>query len=248
WIHYALMVLVSVTAVASFESVGSILVVAMLIVPAAAAYLLTDRLGLMVGLSLVIAVASATLGHLGAATIPLRFGFQPTTTAGMMAVVSGALFLLAALFAPRHGVLVRFVRGRLLSLRILCDDVVALLFRLEERGDGEPAAVGLIRQRLLAGSFQLQLSLWLLRRRGEVVWLADRFSLTGLGRDRGRELVRSHRLWEQYLVVEASSADDRIHQQAEKFEHFTDRQLREQLDRVTEAPTRDPHGSPIPPE
>ncbi len=64
--HYLLMVLVAVTAVASFESVGSVLVVAMFIVPPATAYMLTDRLQVMIGLSLVVAIFSAVLGHVGA--------------------------------------------------------------------------------------------------------------------------------------------------------------------------------------
>ncbi|MGH8503260.1 MAG: metal ABC transporter permease, partial [Gammaproteobacteria bacterium] len=63
--HYLLMTLTAVTAVASFEAVGSILVVALLIAPPAAAYLLTDRLPVMIGLSLVIGAVAAVLGHAG---------------------------------------------------------------------------------------------------------------------------------------------------------------------------------------
>ena len=73
--HYMLMVLVAVTSVAAFESVGNILVVAMFIVPPAAAYMLTDRLAQMIWLSLVIATLSAVLGHVAAVEVPscLRF-------------------------------------------------------------------------------------------------------------------------------------------------------------------------------
>ena len=63
-LHYALMVLVAMTAVAAFEAVGSILVIAMLIVPAAIAHLLTDRLVNMVLLSASFAVLAAVCGHL----------------------------------------------------------------------------------------------------------------------------------------------------------------------------------------
>ena len=65
-IHYALMVLVAITAVAAFEAVGSILVIAMLIVPAAIAHLLTNRLLTMVLMSLFVAVLAAVFGHIGA--------------------------------------------------------------------------------------------------------------------------------------------------------------------------------------
>jgi len=119
--HYLLMTMVAVTTVASFEAVGSIIVIAMLIVPAATAYLLTDRLAVMLAISAVAAVLSAGLGHVSALTVPRLFGFEDTTTSGMMAVVAGALFILAWLFAPHHGVIAKRWRQRQLG-----------------RGEGEP--------------------------------------------------------------------------------------------------------------
>lgn len=98
--HYLLMGLVSVTTVGAFESVGAILVVAMLIVPAATGYLLADRLEWMLALSVAVGIASALLGYLMARWLDCSI-------AGAMATVSGLLFLLAFLFAPRHGVISR---------------------------------------------------------------------------------------------------------------------------------------------
>jgi manganese/zinc/iron transport system permease protein len=102
WMNLALMAVVAVTAVAAFESVGSILVIAMLIVPAATAQLLTQRLAPLIAVALAAATLSAWLGHIGAITLPTLIGFEDTNTAGMMAVASGMLFLLAALLAPRR--------------------------------------------------------------------------------------------------------------------------------------------------
>ncbi|MEM8866958.1 MAG: metal ABC transporter permease [Verrucomicrobiota bacterium] len=107
WIHYLLMTMVAVTTVAAFEAVGSIIVIAMLIVPAAAAHLLTDRLGVMIVLSVFLAGLSAVLGHFGALLIPPVLGFESTSTSGMMAVMTGVLFAAAFLFSPRYGLLVR---------------------------------------------------------------------------------------------------------------------------------------------
>ena len=244
--HYLLMVLVSITAVASFESVGSILVVAMFVVPAAAAYMLTDRLAIMIFLSVIIAVAAASLGHIAALEVPTWFGFRSTTTAGPMAVVAGVLFLLAALFGPRYGVVIKWFRRQSLSWRILCDDIVAILYRAEERNTAAPQLAWLADE-LFATSLSIRSALMILRRRGEID-LSGEPKLTPQGIDRARQLVRSHRLWEQYLVVETGAEADRIHPHAERWEHFTDRPLRDELDRVTEAPDIDPHGSPIPPE
>lgn len=108
--HYLLMTLVAITTVAAFEAVGSIIVIAMLIVPAAAAHLLTDRLGMMVFLSVLLAALSAALGHLSALVVPGWFGFNDTSTSGMMAVMAGVIFAVVALAAPRQGILAKKFR------------------------------------------------------------------------------------------------------------------------------------------
>lgn len=104
--HYLLMVMVAVTSVAAFEAVGSIIVIAMLIVPAATAYLLTDQLVTMLFFSIIVAALSAGLGHVVALTIPAWLNFESTSSSGMMATAAGFIFLLAWLFAPRHGLLI----------------------------------------------------------------------------------------------------------------------------------------------
>jgi len=124
--HYLLMTMVAVTTVASFEAVGSIIVIAMLIVPAATAYLLTNRLAVMIVISTVVAAGSAGLGHLAALTVPgwitfskttpagesVTVEFDSTTTSGMMALAAGGLFVLAWLFGPEHGLIGRRLRHR----------------------------------------------------------------------------------------------------------------------------------------
>ena len=113
--HYLLMVLVAITTVAAFEAVGSIIVIAMLIVPAATAHLLTDRLHWMVFFSAVFAALSAALGHVVAILLPGWLGLNPgtfgsTSTSGMMAVMAGVIFMLTLFFAPKHGVVLPKIR------------------------------------------------------------------------------------------------------------------------------------------
>lgn len=248
-IHYVLMTLVAVTAVASFESVGNILVVAMFVVPPAAAYLLTDRLPVMILLSAIIAAASAVGGHLAAITVPSWFGFQSTTTAGMMAVAAGALFVAALLLSPRHGVVTKAVRRAMLSLDILVDDVIALLYRIEETDPARlPVKRDSLQRVLMVGPFSLKIVLAWLRSRGTLQWSQEGYILSDSGRHQAQELVRSHRLWEQYLATTAGVAPERIHDKAESLEHFTDHELRQRLDDETESPQHDPHGRVIPPE
>jgi len=246
--HYLLMIIVAITAVASFESVGNILVVAMFVVPPATAYLLTERLSRMILVSAVTAALSAILGHVSASVVPGWFGFRSTSTAGMMALSAGMLFLIASLLAPHRGVLVRIARRQRLTLRILSEDLIALLYRMDERRPQCTATIDKLRAVLFSSRLVSSLLMRQHARRGHVISTPSGYQLTESGRRFGSELVRSHRLWEQYLVSEGGVAVDRIHGQAERLEHFTSRELRDRLEQETSAPSIDPHGRPIPPE
>lgn len=103
--HYLLMGLVSMATVSSFESVGAILVVGLLIIPASTAYLLTDRLGVMIGLSVGVGVASTFIGY-GAAVM------LDASIAGCMVCAAGLLFVIAFLFSPSHGIVIKKLRMR----------------------------------------------------------------------------------------------------------------------------------------
>ncbi|MBO0586254.1 metal ABC transporter permease [Sporosarcina sp. E16_8] len=102
-IHYFLMILLTLVTVASLQTVGIILVVAMLITPASTAYLLTDRLSVMI-------VISATCGSISA-VIGLYLSFTYNLASGATIVlVATALFFMAFIFSPKQGLLWRAIR------------------------------------------------------------------------------------------------------------------------------------------
>jgi manganese/zinc/iron transport system permease protein len=97
----ALVIVAAVAAVAAFDAVGSIIVIAMFICPPAAARLMTDRLERQLGWSVVFAVLSAVLGYVLAGYGPLWLGARDAVSAaGMIATVSGLILALAARFGP----------------------------------------------------------------------------------------------------------------------------------------------------
>ncbi|MFD1739181.1 metal ABC transporter permease [Bacillus salitolerans] len=102
FIHYLLMGMVSISTVASFDAVGAILVVAMLIAPGATAYLLTDRLSVMLGLAAVVGIISAILGYYVAVLFNVSI-------AGSMAMVVGIIFALTFVFSPIHGLMSKWI-------------------------------------------------------------------------------------------------------------------------------------------
>ncbi|PLR68478.1 metal ABC transporter permease [Bacillus sp. UMB0893] len=105
FIHYLQMGMLSITTVASFDSVGAILVVAMLIVPASTAYLLTDRLFHMLIISSFVGILSAVAGYYSATWLNVSI-------AGAMAAAAGIIFFLTFIFSPTHGLLSKLLAKR----------------------------------------------------------------------------------------------------------------------------------------
>jgi manganese/zinc/iron transport system permease protein len=104
-IHYGLMSVASITIVGSFDAVGAILVVALMIAPAATAYLLTDNLKRMLGLSVVFAVFSAIAGYWLA-------HWLDASISGSMTTILGIVFLMVYLFAPKRGLISVLYRNK----------------------------------------------------------------------------------------------------------------------------------------
>jgi manganese/zinc/iron transport system permease protein len=232
--HYALMIFVAAATVASFEAVGSILVIAMLIAPAATARLLTDRLGSQLLVSLVAALVCGAGGYLAATAIPAMFDADSVNAAGSMTVVAGLLVFAAALFSPSHGLVARGLRQRRLGRESALDDLLATLYRLREAGRPTPAISELQRR----AAFDLSGASRLAIRRALVEPLNGSVRLTDAGLERATQLLRKHRLWESYLVEEAGLDAGHVHDTAEQLEHLP-------VEPKSLART-DPHGQPIP--
>lgn len=238
-VHYGLMGLVAATTVVSFEAVGSILVVTMLVAPGATAHLLTDRLGRMLWLSGLIAAASAVLGYFAAVWLN-------TSIAGMISVVAGGLFAAAVFFGPRHGYVGKVVVRGALLMRIAREDVLAFMYRWEERagrqgmrGPGAWQIAAALEQPVLT-----PVAIWWLGRKGLV---GPGPVLTEAGRAAAVGVVRSHRLWERYLAKHLPLAGDHLHEPSHRVEHFIGAGMRAELAGEL-GPGPDPHGRVIPRE
>ena len=104
-VHQLLMAVVSVTVVGSFDAVGAVLVIAFVVGPPAAAYLLTERLASMIAAAVGLGVLAAVAGYGVAVAGDLA-------VAGAMATATGVIFLLALLLAPRRGLVAGTLRRR----------------------------------------------------------------------------------------------------------------------------------------
>jgi len=182
-VHYLLMSLVSVTTVMAFESVGAILVVAFLIVPAAAAYLLTDRLSLMLVLAVLVGVVSSTTGYFMA-----REEVLDCSVSGAMASMAGVWFVVVWLAAPKHGLLATLLRRRRLRRQFAGD---LLLIHLQKVGTLQEADT-LSRRRLGWNPHYNHAIVQDLARRGLVSSRQGELALTAAGEAVVEGLAKQH--------------------------------------------------------
>jgi manganese/zinc/iron transport system permease protein len=231
-LHYVLMALASVVAVVSFESVGTVLVVAMMIVPPATARLLVDGYGATLSWSAAIAILDSVIGHAFALSLNVN-------EAGACATVGGIVLAMAAFFGPRHGFVVRAIRRLRLALDVAGQDVLARLFREEEKGAAPTPLPA-------AADWRESLARRILLRRNMMNESAGVARLTPEGRDAAQSLVRAHRLWESYLEQNFALPTDHLHEPAHRIEHVLDPVLQKQVQEELHSPEADPHGRSIP--
>ncbi len=236
--------LLAFTVVVAMQAVGVILVSAMLITPAAAAYLLTDKLDKMMVLAVLIGIAAA-LGGWMLANLDVRLQSGP-----MITLTASSLFGVVYLFAPKHGVVARILRHSSRRARVRRENTLKAIYHLVEEfqlADHGVSVEQLAAKRRLTRD-EVMKELRLLEKAGMATWGADKkdIYLTSHGWQRAVEIVRNHRLWELYLTDQANYASDHVHDDAEKIEHVLGAEMVRRLERDLDFPELDPHGKPIP--
>ena len=247
-LHGVIMLLTAFAIIVAMQAVGVVLVSAMLIIPAATAYLLTDRMHRLLGLSAVLGMAAAGLGAFGS----FLGNNLPT---GPLMVLAGALFFAGAfLFSPRHGWVTRVVRQRRRRSRAERENTLKAMHRVLEdhvlagasvREGVTLAELSAQRRESVSESGErvrdlVRAGLATVSQDGHILFF------TPAGEQRARAIVRNHRLWELYLTHAASFSPDHVHDQAEEIEHVLGEETVRQLARRLDFPEVDPHGRPIP--
>jgi ABC-type Mn2+/Zn2+ transport system permease subunit/Mn-dependent DtxR family transcriptional regulator len=233
-IHYGLMTVLSLTIVTSFEAVGAILAVALLVLPGATARLWTDRMTPMLLFAAAHGLVSTLLGYwLSHQYGPLRpWG---SSAGGAITVAGFTLFVASWLASPRYGLIVRWWMRAKLKRTVELENLIKTI---QESG-GQITLPVLVREQ--------QMSPALLHRiasRGQSRnWLtrdaAGALALTKEGQQAAHRLRRAHELWEAYLQQELSLPPDHVHEAAEWIEHHLDQEQLQGLEQ-TVTPTPSP--------
>lgn len=237
FIHYMIMILLSFTVVSALQTVGVILVVALLITPASTALLWSDRLQWVLVLSALFGLVSAVLGLI----LAIIWDSPPGP---VMVLVATSLYLFSAIFASKKGLLNAYLRRIELNKRIYKEDIIKYVFR----NASKRPKVNDISGALDLSQQKTTRFLRSMRQSGVVLQLTPFVKLSTTGEIMALKLIRAHRLWETYLVDKLNLSPDQIHEEAENYEHFLSDELLDEVDDLLGSPESDPHGSPIPPK
>ena len=237
-VHYMLMTLLSMSIVAGLQSVGVILIIAMLITPPATAYLLSNNLKKILFLSPMFGTISAVAG------LYLSYHFNFASGASIV-LVAVALFLLAFLFSPKEGVVTKLFRRRAATKLVLIEDVIKLSQRFAEETDKTGLADRIANELGISNS-RVESAIKVLISKGLMQKTNGSYLLTDEGRKYATRLIRTHRLWETYVTREKVIDMEHIHPEAEKVEHVLTEDMVNELDEELGFPEKDPHGSEIP--
>ncbi len=231
--------------VIGIRSVGVILISGMLIAPVVAARQFSNRLSIIFCLAGLFGIASGFLGNIASvegstalsALFPEKRLSLPT---GPMIVLAGAAFaVFSLLFAPKRGLVARFLR--ILSFRLRCVEE-NILKAVWKKGE---IPFSKLQQMHHLGRPIFSWLIFRMRRQGWLLLVNRNICLTQDGRSKAQHIVRLHRLWEVYLS-ELGWPEDKVHHSAEEMEHILTSEFGERLSAQLSNPRLDPHDQPIP--
>ncbi len=237
FIHYYLMLILSFAVVAAMQTVGVILVVALLITPASTALLLTNKLRRVLLLSAIIGFLSSLSGLF----LSILFEMPPGPA---IAVTATVIYLMVALVSPEHGLIAKWIRKSKQEQKIIHEDILKEVFKMSFSVQSDVKSL----------SDKLSIPMGRMSRfiksLGGLKLISKDASgaliLTEAGRTQANSLIRAHRLWESYLVKEMGMDVSQIHTEAERYEHILTSEQVDAVDHQLGYPALDPHGSPIP--
>ncbi|AKQ45478.1 zinc ABC transporter permease [Rufibacter radiotolerans] len=228
--------------VVGIQSVGVVLMSAMLITPAAAARFWTDRLGIM------IVIAATMSAFCGAAGAFVSFTAPAMPTGPWIVMILSFLAIFSFIMAPKKGLLARYLLQRRIRRQMMRENILKTLFLLSENtGDYQHSySRQQIMDRRKLPLLKMQDGLRTLTNQGLVLKSPAGWALTESGKKEAQRVVRLHRLWELYLTEYLQVASDHVHEDAESIEHVLTPELEKRLEELLDYPTADPHQTTIP--
>ncbi len=233
-IDYALTTCVSLVVVSAVSMVGVILVVGLLITPAASAYLLSDRLDRMMILAAIFGVTSV----IGGLYLSM---WLDSSGGGAIMLFCSLQFIVILVIAPNYGMLARWMRLRNSLPQQLVEDVL-----VESSRFGKTVDLNQLQRKISHSKAAFTKALKGMSRNGLLEINDNKLTLTEAGSVEANRILRAHRLWEAYISHVGAASGSEVHHRAHELEHVNDVESVDYLDDLLGHPIYDPHGAVIP--
>jgi manganese/zinc/iron transport system permease protein len=226
-----LLAMITTITVIGLHAVGAILMVALLIIPPAAARFWTNRLILMIVISSAFGALACHVGTSASAAM----ANLPTGPA--IVVACGGLFVISMLIAPNRGLAAAGWQRWKLSRTVARQHLLRAMFEHEEIVGESGAAITIddLLTRRAWTPMHLRRVIRRAGRRNELIPREHGYTLTAVGRNRAARIVRTHRLWEHFLTTQADIAPSHVDRAADDIEHVLSDELIRDLERELRA-------------
>ena len=235
--------IITVLAVAiGIQTVGVVLMAAMLITPAAAARFWTDKLKVMIVIAAIIGGVSGIVGAFISFTAPSM------PTGPWIVVVLSFIAIGSMLVAPKNGAISKIRKQKKNQRKILEDNILKLLYKLGEKENEffKNRSISTLQNYREIPEKKFLKGLNILKKKNLVALVNDLWVLTEKGKKAGMRIVKIHRLWELYLTTYLRIAPDHVHEDAETIEHIITPEMEIKLEHLLNFPEKDPHNVNIP--
>jgi len=233
FLDYVLTTCVSLVVVSAVSMVGVILVVGLLITPAATAYLLSDRLDRMMWLAALFGVTSVVGGLYLCVWLDSAGG-------GAIMLFCTLQFLVVLVVAPKYGLLARWLRLRNMIPQQQIEDVLTTVLRYGKATPLQDISRYVEQPKGLKKALEKMVQDGLLSESDAGYWLTE------AGEKEAGKVLKAHRLWETYLES-IGTPQEQLHPTAHQLEHISDGNTVEYLDEKLGKPDLSPHGRAISP-
>jgi len=240
--EFILSILTVMAVAIGIQTVGVVLMAAMLITPAATARYWTDNLRKMLVIAAVIGALSGIVGAF------ISYSYENMPTGPWIVIVFSLIAMLSMIFSPKKGIVAKWMRQRRNSHKMMEDNILKAFYHLgEKEGDfhKKRTVEDLMGLRKFERNKLLNGLKWL-SAENTIVHINNTYVLSKRGKATGARIVKIHRLWELYLKKYLRVADDHVHDDAETIEHIITPELEIQLEKLLDYPTEDQHNQKIP--
>lgn len=239
----ALLSVLTVVAIAlGIQTVGVVLMSALLIAPAAAARYWTNRLGTMIFIAIGFSVLSGWAGTYISYIAP-----RMPTGPWIVSILS-TFAILSALLGRRKGALKRSLQAKRNRSKMLQENILKCFYHLGEKDESffvPRTEEELLNKRSMRVP-QLHRGMRILLKKKLVMSIGEKWQMTEDGLENAKRIIRIHRLWELYLTTYLNLPADHVHDDADAIEHIITPEIEQELAWKLAYPTSDPHQAPIP--